>query len=68
MLSFVNKCFDRKCKHFIGIKQPDGTELSERYVCKAFPKGIPAEIYLGENLHLEPVKGDNGIQFEKENS
>ena len=33
--------------------------------CKAFPKGIPEEIFiLGESDHTEPFKGDNGIQFE----
>ena len=42
------------CKHLMdGIK------------CKAFPKGIPEEIFiLGESDHTEPFKGDNGIQFE----
>lgn len=32
--------------------------------CKAFPKGIPAEIITGEFVHDEPYKGDNGIMFE----
>ncbi len=35
-----------------------------RRVCKAFPDGIPMEIWMGENLHTKPYPGDNGIQFE----
>jgi hypothetical protein len=38
--------------------------MSERVVCKAFPERIPDEIAYGDNLHLEPFKGDNGIQYE----
>ncbi len=34
-------------------------------LCKAFPKGIPHEIWIGENKHTEPYPGDNGIQFER---
>jgi len=59
------KCWNRKCKHFIGVKS-DGLELNERTFCKAFPEGIPKEIAYGKNLHLKPVDGDRGIQYEKE--
>lgn len=31
--------------------------------CSAFPNGIPTTIARGENLHLERVRGDNGIRF-----
>lgn len=34
-------------------------------VCKAFPGGIPPEIWLGKNNHTKPYRGDHGIQFEK---
>jgi hypothetical protein len=66
-----SKCWEYGCKHFRGVDQPDDTELTERYVCEAFPQGIPDEITLGENPHLEPYppsseqpEGDRGIQFE----
>lgn len=60
-------CWTRKCKHYQGVIQPDGTELTETNSCKAFPKGIPSEIAYGNNLHLKPIKNQkNGIVFEKE--
>ena len=60
------KCYERGCKHYIGIKQPDGTELSERPVCKAYPNGIPEDISYGDNKHLK-VRDDqkNDIVYEK---
>ena len=59
-------CFERKCKHFIGVDQPDDTELTERVVCLAFPKAIPVDIAYGDNRHLNPLPGqDNDIIFEK---
>jgi hypothetical protein len=33
--------------------------------CRAFPDGIPREIWLGKNNHTKPYKGDHGIRFEK---
>lgn len=59
------RCFSRNCKHFIGVIQPDETELSEKVACKAFPKGIPMEIAYGDNLHKTPLSNqDNDIVFE----
>lgn len=58
------KCWERGCKHFLGVKQPDGTEMTEFVYCEAFPEGIPNEIAYGNNLHTEPFPGDNGIRFE----
>lgn len=60
------KCWTRKCKHYLGVIQPDGTEMTETNYCKAFPESIPNEIAYGDNDHTKPFPGDNGIQFEEE--
>ena len=60
------RCSVRRCKHFLGVVQPDGTESTERNYCSAFPDGIPGDIAYGDNLHLDPVEGDLGIQYEQE--
>ena len=60
------KCFTRRCKHYLGVIQPDGTEMTETNYCKAFPESIPNEIAYGDNDHTKPFPGDNGIQFEEE--
>jgi len=44
------------CRHL----QPDPGR-----VCKAFPNGIPLEIWLGLDKHSEALPGDNGIRFER---
>ena len=63
----VPRCYERRCKHFRGVKQDSpGDESTERVVCHGFSDGIPSEIAYGENLHLKPYPGDNGIQYEKE--
>ena len=59
-------CWTRKCKHYIGVIQPDGTELTETNSCKAFLKGIPSEIAYGDNRHTKPLSDqENDIIFEK---
>ncbi len=59
------RCSERKCTHYRGISGVLGREDVQRPVCIAFPAGIPREIAYGLNLHLMPVKGDNGIMFER---
>ncbi len=60
------RCRKRGCRHFDGVIQPDGTEVTEMVVCTAFPNGIPDEIAYGANLHLEPLPNQgNDIVFEK---
>jgi len=59
------RCSERKCAHYVGIDQNDGTELSEKPVCIAFPEGIPREIAYGDNPHAAPVDGQgNNIVYE----
>jgi len=58
------KCFTRNCVHFEGVKSDsEEDESGQRCVCAAFPDGIPDEIAYGDNLHLTPFPGDNGITF-----
>mgnify|MGYP001578123507 CR=1 FL=1 len=59
------ECSKRDCIHFQGVDQPDGTEMTERVICKAFLDGIPNEISYGDNLHLTPLpEQENDIVFE----
>lgn len=60
-------CFQRKCKHFLGIYSPDEkSELGQVPNCAAFPKGIPDEIAYGSDKHLVKGSGqENDIVYEK---
>jgi len=60
------KCYDRNCKHYLGVDQPDGTEMTERVICEAYPEGIPGEIAYGTYPHLKVREDqDNEIVFEE---
>ncbi len=54
------KCFQRNCRYYIGVIQPDGTELTETHACPAFPEGVPEEITYGDNRHLTKHKDQVG--------
>jgi hypothetical protein len=57
------------CRWFIGAtiteKESIGIQAVPVYTCEAFPGGIPEVIHVGDNNHRKPVKGDQGIQYEK---
>lgn len=38
-------------------------DAGENSVCKAFPDGIPHEIWSGSNQHTEAFPGDHGLRF-----
>lgn len=59
-------CWTRECKHYIGVIQPDDTEMTETNSCKAYLKGIPNDIAYGNDKHLK-VRSDqkNKIVYEK---
>ena len=49
------------CKHYI---------ISDDIIprCKAFPDGIPLEIFREEFDHTKPYKNENGIMFEEKDA
>lgn len=51
-----SQCID--CANYLG-KNEKGFHF-----CRAFPTGIPADVFWNEISHKEEVKGDNGIRFE----
>jgi len=46
------------CRHYRGS---DG----KRFMCAAFPSGIPDAIIDGEFDHTQPYEGDGGIRFQE---
>ena len=52
-MSFSTQCV--RCKNFD----------FKKWMCPAFPDGIPPEILEGDCEHTVPFKGDHGIMFEQ---
>ena len=47
------------CKYWRpGLDNPRGIQT-----CKAFPDGIPDQIFSGAEMHFDRVRGDNGVVF-----
>lgn len=61
MTTRISQCL--VCKHFSGQVQE-----SEEQGCAAFPRGIPADVWEDRIKHTKPIKGDNGIVFERRTS
>ena len=36
----------------------------DKFVCEAFPKEIPDEVFWNKKDHTKAIEGDNGIMFE----
>lgn len=62
------RCYERRCKHFLGVRNPTpDDESGERVFCHAFEESIPDEIAYGDNLHLKPLpRQGNDIVYERE--
>lgn len=53
----IAKCVS--CKHFLG------TRKDQVACCKAYPDGIPDDIYWNRTEHINPISGDNGYLYEE---
>ena len=51
-----SQCVD--CKNYID-KNKDG-----KHYCKAYPNGIPDDMFWNKIKHDKNIDGDNGIKFE----
>ena len=49
---------------FANSNCPKCVHLISSMKCKAFPEGIPPEMWKGIDKHTSPATGDHGIQFE----
>lgn len=56
-------CVLRKCIHYMGVSEPLGREELQVHTCLAFPEGIPSDIAYGDEKHLMPYPGDEGITY-----
>jgi len=62
MVKKTDSCLN--CKNLFITISNKGVKMPEDK-CKAFPGGIPLGILAGSIDHHKPFKGDNGIQYER---
>jgi len=65
--SIYKPVFSKICTYckYLDVNQNKSRDIKVGPICKAFSKGIPDEIWLGDNDHTKPYPGDNGIIFER---
>ena len=51
-----SQCLD--CKNFID-------KSNDLFICKAFPQGIPSDIFWNKISHTDPIDGDGGVRFQE---
>ncbi|HVP11010.1 MAG TPA: hypothetical protein VMV94_07465 [Phycisphaerae bacterium] len=62
-------CFTRQCRFFRGwredkrLAQPGRPVL--KFVCEAFPEGVPDDIRCGDDPHTTPRPGNHGIVYQR---
>ncbi len=61
LLPFSEVC--SRCAHNFPRPASEFTSADPTGRCKAFPNGIPFDIWTGKNKHDSPYPGDNGITF-----
>lgn len=63
--------YSEVCSRCMHLKLKPSSEFTEGHPtgrCKAFPDGIPREIWFGWNQHTSPFEGEYGVQFEPADS
>ncbi len=57
----VSKCWEN-CKHFLEMQVEEKKEGIKWFIfkCRAFPKGIPTDIYLWKIPHTKILSGQEG--------
>ena len=55
-------CFRKMYKHYEGIMESDNPDRSGKHICKAFPNGIPDEIFSGRNDHSVPMPAQESVE------
>ena len=73
-MQIVSPAYCHNCRHFGEWVHGDGIsplsggadagDEAFGHSCKAFPRGIPVDVWTGEVRHDRAVEGDRGLRFE----